>query len=223
MSANSLSETITTISTSLGTCPDDQKLKFLHDSVPSILSIINKDEATEYVKRRDVKNEEIKELPGKIISNIGKILEETKYDITLRIMSSYNARLNLIDESDIDIGVLIKDLDAGKLTNIHALLLKDGYTHTKIVNPQDEKKKYYCYEKVVDGVEIEIKVRDFDHTQIIVKLHDYLDNDLTEDERIIFTYAKFMLKSDKILYKYMKMIIYAYASYYIPNAPLLFL
>lgn len=186
--------------------------QMLNDIIPA-LEIFEK-EADEYAKKRDDYNEKINHIPIVLI----KILEKL-YDAKFVMMSSFNAKLNLIDESDIDIGMLVKNLDKDKLLNIHKQLSEYGFKYTITCNPH-RPDVYHCYVIVIDNVTIELKVRDIDGVSFILKIHDRLNN-FTSKERSLLTYAKFILKDDKKSYDQLKRVIYAYASFSVEDAYLL--
>lgn len=192
------------------------------------------DDAKKYFIKRDEYNENSLRIADEQLISINKELnnkiKNIKFDLI--IMSSVKAQLNLIGESDIDIGCLVKDLNEVKLFTIAKELNIMGFKFDHTLNPFVKKNKYYAFTKLVDineneQIEIEVKVRDYQYSQVVVQLHDHLDNKLTEDERIILTYLKYIYKKqaketgNKKNYKIFKTIIYNNYFYYVPGAFLL--
>jgi hypothetical protein len=133
-----------------------------------------------------------------------------------------NAKLNLIGESDIDIGLLVDGLNnADGSLNIELFkqikLVIESNTHfvfDSAFNEGNPCNRYYSFVKMVDDIEIELKVRDKMTSQTMLKLHNYLDNVLDDGSKVLITYAKFLLKryekehETNYSYKKFKQIIY---------------
>lgn len=132
----------------------------------------------------------------------------------LVITSSFKSGLNLIDESDIDISLMIHELDECKLSNVSQILVKLGYEPKDIVNPNEPRSLYHPFVKYLDGIEIEVKVRDLKTSYLLIQLHEYLDKHISLKEKILLTYAKLKLKNlshiypSNLGYKCLKKIIY---------------
>jgi len=150
------------------------------------------------------------------MNNHNEITEEHiinfKYDYIKNIipMSSLCAGLNLITESDIDFGLLIQDLntpthtiDYDKFNNVKETLLENGYIYSMAFNETNYKNRYFSFIKYINEndannntkIEIEIKVRDYDTAQSLVKLHNILDNNLSETQKKYYTYMKYICKN----------------------------
>jgi nitrogen regulatory protein PII len=140
--------------------------------------------------------------------------------VSIKMMSSYTANTNLSGTSDIDIGIIVNQLTEQKVQGIGQRLMEHrGYRFNKLMND------YYCYNKIIiidssngveetiEEIEIEIKIRDFnDSTKEMIRLHDYLDNECEEKQKMLYTYLKykFMLYRDIFpkAYQCLKMLFY---------------
>ena len=103
---------------------------------------------------------------------------------------------------------------------IKMLTANDFEMTTITVNSQAPGAESYRLVKWIDGVEFEVKIRDYECTLPIQKLHDKLDNDLTREEYVFWTYHKYLLKEaakEDILLKqvYVKLKIILYNFYFI--------
>lgn len=177
---------------------------------PKLKPFINN--ANIYMSKRDNENNKIKDNVNNILQSLKMQMSDIEFNMNVIIMSSYQARLNLINDSDLDIGLLVQDLNEHKLSIIYQYLENNGYKFVKTINPTNIKNCYHSFQKNINNIEIEVKVRDMYYSKIIVDLHDFLDNNLSEEERALFTYAKYKLKklNDQTGYKCIKKLIYEY-------------
>lgn len=179
-------------------------------------------EAIEFRNTRDIENIKLFKLMHSVNDELCVLL--TNQFTYVKIMSSINAQLNLPVESDIDFGIIIINLNNqdGSIDNqlyasVANKLESNGFKFKYIFNEQNSSNRYYSYEKNIDGVDIEVKIRDHETTKVMLSLHDYLDTKLTEKEITLFTYAKHILKQyDKKnigsnCYEKFKKILYEYA------------
>lgn len=159
-------------------------------------------EAVAYRAIRDANNVELVKLMNVEHTKISSALANLGY-VRTQIMSSIGARLNLAEaDSDIDIGALTTGLnnengtsiDVCKFTDIAKILTELGFEFHHVFNPDNFSNQYYSFEKVINGIEFEVKVRDLGATQTILALHQFLDNELSDEEITLFTYAKFLFK-----------------------------
>ena len=157
------------------------------------------DRANEYYKQReeysnknvDPVNEKVKVIIKNIKSEYLKLFNE---ELTYSVASSYSAKMNLIGESDIDYFILFKPLTTDKLIKISQLLEKYNFKFQKIRNSDKVDIVYYVYDQVIDGIEVEVKVRDLMYSRSVVALHNYIDNKLDHNLKVLLTYAKYQLK-----------------------------
>ncbi len=76
------------------------------------------------------------------------------------------------------------------------------------INPVVSTNRYYSYVKTLNSIEYEVKVRDKSSTEIIVKMHEKILENITKKQEKYFTYAKFLMKNeDKLSYKHIKVLI----------------
>lgn len=75
-------------------------------------------------------------------------------------MSSY-PNLNLINDYDIDIGIMIKNLDDKIYKKIKDMLLSFNYKEGEpYINPVNSTNRYYSFTNKIEDIEFEIKIRD---------------------------------------------------------------
>ena len=157
------------------------------------------DRANQYYKQReqyslknvDPVNEKVKVIVKNIKAEYLKLFNE---ELTYSVASSYSAKMNLIGESDIDYFILFKPLTTEKLIKISQLLEKYNFKFQKIRNSDKVDNVYYVYDQVIDGIEVEVKVRDLMYSRSVVALHNYIDNKLDHNLKVLLTYAKYQLK-----------------------------
>lgn len=151
-----------------------------------------------YEEREEYSNKTVDPVNEKVKIIIKDIKDEYKQlfseEITSTVASSYSAKMNLIGESDIDYFILFKPMTIEKVIQISQLLNKYNFKFEKIGNKSDSKNMYYIYNQFIDGIEVEIKVRDLDNSAAVVALHNYTDVKLDQHLKILMTYAKYQLK-----------------------------
>jgi hypothetical protein len=177
-------------------------------------------EAKKYILKRDNENKKIKKQVENTIKFFEKNINEktTGIKCVYKLMSSYQAGLNLLKESDIDVGCLVSDLDDIKLFKLTLEFMKYGFVPTTIyVNKHDEKNKYFSFEKDIDGISFEIKVRDAKDSATIVKLDEMVEKKLSHRQKCYYTYAKYITRNTDG-YKYMKLFIAESVFYYIKDS-----
>ena len=127
-------------------------------------------QATRYCEQRDEINKKLQ----KIVRHVkAEILEVDEKNTELLYDASFGAKLNLIGQSDIDIGLLVEDLDEEKRMKYDAMLKQLGYLLGKqrilgMTNIMSMKRKLKSFQ-------IEVKVRDKRKARCMVDLHHYLD------------------------------------------------
>jgi len=131
----------------------------------------------------------------KILSDVQTEFTEKFNDhFTFQVASSYSAKMNLIGESDIDYFILFKPLTEERLIKTSQILAKYGLDFDKTINPDKKHNLYYVFNTVIDGVEVEFKVRDYYYSKNVIALHDFIDNKLDDHLKVLLTYAKYQLK-----------------------------
>jgi hypothetical protein len=174
--------------------------KFMTDeTLPFLEQFI--DDATEYRKKRDKNNVKLVKLMKYQLEYITEQFNKLDY-VKVILMSSIGAQINLAEgESDIDFGIVVtglnkddKSIDMDKYTNIVQILTQNKFTFTHIVNPDNLSNQYFSFEKEINGIEFELKVRDYEASKSILALHKFLDTKLTSKQITLFTYAKYLFK-----------------------------
>lgn len=124
--------------------------------------------------------------------------------VRIMLMSSYGSNTYLMQDSDIDIGVILEVDDEEYQKNSYLNdLLNAGYQFDTF-----SLYGYYIYTKVINGIEIEVKIRKASEwTTSIIRLHEKLDG-LPRDIQDLITYGKFLLQGDKELYDKFKSLVY---------------
>jgi hypothetical protein len=205
------------------TLPHSVGLKYINNYYHNVLlpSLhINTTEAYLYAKVRDKSNVWVEDVS---LIAINELEKQFGGSVEFIITSSFKSGLNLIDESDIDISAAVNNLDDHKLNVISQQLIELGYKYTHIVNANEPRSLYYAFSKWVNGIEIEVKVRDRKNSSALMKLHKYLDYHITEREKALLTYGKLKLKilsklgDGSLGYKCLKKIIYEAYFFYIKD------
>jgi len=180
-------------------------LKCMHDNLylkikPMLSSTIFPINAFEYRQQRDACNVELFKLLNCTLDLLNSLFKNTN-GMHIKPMSSICAKLNLINDSDVDIGILICGLnlecgnvDCVKYERVSDVLEEHGFVYSHVFNADVPNNRYFSYCKIVNGVEIEVKIRDYASSFSILQLHEWLDTQLTDDEITLFTYAKYVLK-----------------------------
>lgn len=169
-----------------------------------------KSEADDYCAERDSSDEAYLFTMVKTVAEIElNTLFADHPDVTSVLMSSYGAKLHLQgNKSDIDFGLLVTDLSDDKVKLYGEMLEKSlRFTFGKKIHG------YYCYEKKISGVDVEVKIRGTEESADVVKLHAHLDS-LSNQTQQLLTYAKSVVADDvdSECYHNLKKIIYS--SYY---------
>jgi hypothetical protein len=196
--------------------------RMISDLFPILVNICTNEgnKVSEYIKLRNKENELVSSMAKKEMMYLSGL--DFCCKTSIHIMSSFNSGTNLIADSDIDFGLLVLNLTDKKCATIGKILEEKGYKFAKVFNPDNPKNTYTSYEKIVDGIEIEVKIRDHDFSQVMLMLHNYLDNTLTEHQRTMITYGKYLFKThEKRLYNLFKKLIYEYAFNYIEGGHLM--
>lgn len=153
-------------------------------------------EAKEYYnKRKQYSKEVVDPVAKKAKKEMKEILKEYgDKDVEYQVASSYSAKMNLIKESDVDFFILLKPMTDKKVEKIKTILEKHDFEFEKVGSPNTVN-AYHIFNKDVDGVEVEFKVRDYEASKALQGLHDYLDHKLNKELKILITYTKSVLKA----------------------------
>jgi len=176
----------------------------------------NPQAAEDYCAARDLDNIKVMEMASKEIKQLREDLEGKHNVAFVTLMSSIGAKLNLPGASDVDIGVIVNyfnlengEHDAHMLQLIGEVLVNCGYKYDHVFNPSDPTNRYFSFVKFVDGIEVEVKVRDHATSKPIIELHSRLDNSLTREQIETYTYMKHVFaETDKKAYRHFKKLLY---------------
>lgn len=188
--------------------PDEAKNPVVWHELASSFPDSHRQNMKKYWLERNTYNLQIEDTVTSTIHELRELFAQTPSVIHVTLMSSYGAQTNLCASSDIDIGVIVKDMniDHSQVQIITDMLTQNGYTFSKFMNG------YYCYSKYVKDVEIEVKVRDLDASLRVIRLHEYLDNECDTEQKMIYTYLKYKLNSMRAIYpkaySFIKMLFY---------------
>jgi hypothetical protein len=201
----------------------DEAIRIVRATMETVilpLLMPHREEARVYCTERDKVSGIIKLALHDEIVKLKQQVVESGLPAHVLAMSSVMSGLNLIEGSDADIGLCIDGLcdnASGYVDNqdylviAEKILVSNGYSLTKrigyLANWANPANRYLCYEKHVDGIEFEVKVRDLKNTQSIIDLHHKLDTELTEEKRELYTYGKYLL-NDTSCKKILKLFIY---------------
>jgi len=171
-----------------------------------------------------------------------KMIEDELNQITcvgveyqLKPASSYTAGTNLIGESDLDYNLIVREIDFKKTALIIDRLQKLGFGLNEVRSTKITKDMHIVMLRYVDGseiknVEIEVKIREMgSYLDGIDRIHDYLDNTVRMEEKILITFIKCNLKqlakqdkANKKFYSSFKALYYEYANACIEGEELIY-
>jgi predicted nucleotidyltransferase len=162
------------------------------------------DEAKKYYKTRQKMNNKLVKVQKKALNEIKKCLQDVLLDYHIMPASSFSARTLLIGESDIDLMIRIKNISLNDIVKVSNKLGNCGYIFKNIGTPNDEELRYFIHGKIMNDVEIEVKFRDYDGSQFIANLHEYLDKNLSIPQQMFTTYIKYLMKKENKKEEYWK-------------------
>ena len=178
-------------------------------------------DAKRYYAERRKGDAALERLQARAKAEIERCIGETAcvgmHKLAFRVVpaSSFSARTHLTGESDIDFAVLIKRIDTNKVVCASNGLGACGFVYNDLRNVESLRHVHWVFQKFVDGVELEAKVRDDDGFKEILKLHDYLDRRMDQDTRELVTYVKHLFKThNKAGYDEFKQFYYSQAGYH---------
>ena len=185
-------------------------------------------EAKDYYKIRSKQDPRLTKIQSIAIK---QLRNEIKYDDCLKNIkfsiipiSSFSAKTNLIGESDLDIGILVSNINEDKAVCISNILGRIKYILSDIRNKNSPSKKHWVFQKYINNVEIECKLRDKEGFNEILKMHEYTDKKMSRSDKIYTTYAKYLLKKySRKHYEQFKMIYYCNAGYHGGTKELMYL
>jgi hypothetical protein len=190
---------------------EKERLLGIKKEFNKILSNVSKLEKTNIKKYIEKRNKQNKKLE-KIQLSTKKFIEKLLPDAIVLPASSFSAKTNLVGESDIDFNVLFDKLNINDLIKISNICGANGFEFTEIRSIHD-KGIHYVFQKFIDNVEIELKVREKEYyMKIHNKMHNYLDNIMSTENKNTITWIKHNLKKiSKKTYSDFKAIYYEQA------------
>jgi hypothetical protein len=195
----------------------------------NFMEITYYDKAKQYYIKRTKGDKKLKKIQSKSLKEITKCINNpmchTKQKINYKLIpaSSFSAKTNLIGESDLDILLLVKRItDDDSICLSNALGMCD-YGLSCVRNSENKDTKHWVFQKYIDKVEIECKLRSYEGFKEILKMHQYTDFGMTQKEKILATYTKYLLKKySPKNYEKFKMIYYCNAGYHGKTKKLLY-
>jgi hypothetical protein len=163
-------------------------------------------DAIEYYRRTRLNDKKLKSIQSLVV----KELVELFPTCIITPSSSFTAKCNTHADSDLDVYVYYKKL-------VDSTIL----TKYKYVSKQSPVSSYELYTKKIDGVVIEVKIRNYVEAARTRKLHLYLDKKLTTSERAHITYIKYKLVDNPAAYKAFKYLVFNYCLYMLNDKVLL--
>lgn len=159
-----------------------------------------------------------------------KLLDKVTECVIIRPIGSFTGKTHT-GHSDLDflIGVnTIEDVDKQTIPNI---LLKNGFCEMNQRNLHDAEQRHRVFSNHVmqDGVtvEIEMKIRYYTAYAEMLGMHDYIDNHMSVEDKMAFTYLKVILNKNASiqnvqLYNDLKQLYYCNAGYHARVSKLLY-
>ena len=158
------------------------------------ISELYRKEMVEYYNRRVQYNLNMMAIARNMVERLEKFCKENGIMANFVMTSSLNADINLMGDSDIDISMLVENCDYSVALGIGAKLATIGFGYKKFVNPNQPLNCYYLYSKIENGIEFEVKLRDSTKSQLVLRLHNHMEQKLSVDEKMAITYGKLVFK-----------------------------
>ncbi len=198
------------------------KYKYISEIFDKIMDIIQNNfikESQEYFLERNKSSDHLNQIQllgcNEIIKSINSMYNFPG-NINFKVVpqSSFTGGINLIGDSDLDIPIFVENLDQNLLIFISNALGKCNYKFLGVENNKKIQNIYWVFAKLIQGVEIEAKLRDLQHFQKLTKIHNYI-NGIVEKDKALLTYAKYLIKKfDVKNYNSFKKIYYCNADYH---------
>lgn len=144
-----------------------------------------------YIKERKPVDKKLKKIEQKCLKQFHEMLGEKVISA-----SSFSAGTNLIGESDLDFNVpLMGNNTMNRLIELATICGEHGYEYAGIFS-SDNPGLWHAFQSEIQGVEIEIKIRPNGQFYLDVqnKMHEYLDNKMSQDDKEIVTWIKYNFK-----------------------------
>ena len=173
-----------------------------------------------YMEMRKPEDKRLKKIEKAVQRDIASFLKEEVISA-----SSFSAGTNLVGDSDLDFNVPISPMDTLNLVRLANLCGQNGYIFDDVRNPESPN-LHFVFQKVVEGVEIEIKLNNRGpYMAVMNRVHSYLDHDMLAKDREGITWMKYKFKNlsrntnvpkntAKQYYNEFKVMYYEYALYH---------
>lgn len=175
--------------------PIAKRKKLSYEFVTKVIELCEKHfrkEADEYYRKRLKFNKKLHDSQKAALKDADLLRKiGCKYIIPT---SSFSANMHLISTSNIDITIPVKNLDKIILVAYGAVLESVGYEFKKI-EQSSMPWYYYVYTKIIDGIAVDIKIRDLDQGSYALNAHKYIDNKVSGQTKKLLTYAKYLTHS----------------------------
>jgi hypothetical protein len=167
--------------------------------------------AEEYIQNRDLDKDRLTKIQTKVVAEIKKMFTGIP-NVDVSPASSFSAGIYLLGESDLDISVAVMGLNKRTLTQMVDICGENGFKFKEIRRQDEPGEEHFVFEKWIDGVEIELKIRYGEYyMNVHARTHHYLDNVMSDRDRMIITWVKCNLKQiSKEVYATFKAIYYEY-------------
>lgn len=181
---------------------------YLYDILCIILKIIYFNKANEYYSKVRSNDSKLFKIQNEFIQLLSKIDYKEIYPC-----GSFSCLLNILDRSDIDIGLLLENNDNNNEISNSLMKLGFKYKGKCEYNNTNKELEYDSYVIYKNNIEIEIKVRLITpYKKYMMPIIEYYKN-LSNNDKVIFTYIKYLLKDNIEYYSLNKKIFYNYVCY----------
>ena len=170
-----------------------KRLKMFNKGFNKILDLCKEQfekKAISYYRTRNKENKKYKIAQKYAMKELKKVfcLDEVKnkFNYVVKIVvhktSSYAARTHVLGESDIDFTICIDSkLNVSEFETCYkeigeTILTKVGYTYKKCINNTKECECYQVFTKIINGIEIEVKIRDLKAFSSLLRFHKYMNS-----------------------------------------------
>ena len=189
---------------------NQQRLSGMAQEFRKLLEEVGGDDgASDYLRKRKAEDAKLKKIQTKTKKDAAEFLQNKN----IIPANSFSAGTNLIGDSDLDFAVLVDKLDEETLVRYSNLFGLNGYRFTEVRQPGN-KGVHYVFEKYVDGVEIEMKLREKDYfMKFIYHIHHFNDHVLSKKDKETITWMKYNFKeTSKEAYDAFKSLSYEFAA-----------
>ena len=171
-----------------------------------------KEQSLEYWKLRKKNDNKLLQIQQGVVDDILPSLKNVVYFTEGFPIGSFTGNTHT-NGSDLDFFVGVKTIKDVDKEDIPKILIKFGFAEIEQRNTHDPRQRHRVFLKMIEGVEIEMKIRFHEAYVEMIGMHDYIDNTMSIQDKITFTFLKVVLK-DKPEYDDIKMLYYCNAGYH---------